>query len=61
MQNNLDQEVKSQQIKNNKRSAQRAIQNKKSFNAVVEERPRRVTTQVNDALSSVNGLGGWRL
>jgi len=61
MQNNIDQEVKSQQIKNNKRSAQRAIQNKKSFNAVVEERPRRVTTQVNDALSSVNGRGGWRL
>jgi len=61
MKSNIDQEVKSEQTKNNKRSAQRAIQNKKSFNAVVEERPRRVTTQVNDALSSVNGLGGWRL
>ena len=48
--------------KNNKTlSAQRSIQNKESFDAVVEERSRRVTTQVNDSLSSVNGLGGWRL
>ena len=61
VQKKIDEENQ-KQIRNNKAiSAQRAAQNKQSFTAVIEERPRRVSTEVNSALSTVNGLGGWRL
>lgn len=61
VQKKFDDENLKQQKNNKAISAERSLQNQKSFDAVVEERPRRITTQVNDALSSINGLGGWRL
>tara|TARA_Y100000591_G_C21837797_1_gene703653 strand:- start:467 stop:1108 length:642 start_codon:yes stop_codon:yes gene_type:complete len=61
VQKKADEEKIKQQNNNKSPAAIAAKQSQSSFNVAAEPRLRRVKTQVNDALSSINGLGGWRL
>ena len=61
LQKQIDKEDLSLQRSNKMLSEERSRQNQKNFNATIEERPKRITSQTNDAMITLNGHGGWRL